>query len=60
LLFGNGDAAGLSAALEQMLSGPSFAAELAAEGLRTVRAQYSLQRMADDYDRHYESALAGA
>jgi glycosyltransferase involved in cell wall biosynthesis len=58
LLFASGDIAGLAAALARMIRDPQGAADLAAEGLQVVRTQYSLERMADDYERHYRAAMA--
>ena len=58
LLFASGDVVALGAALALPLNEPSLASRLGRAGQRTVEAQYSVQRMANDYERHYECLLA--
>ncbi|MFT3762546.1 MAG: glycosyltransferase [Pseudoxanthomonas sp.] len=58
LLFGNGDEAALAATLARLLDDPALAGTLAAAGKDSVRASFSLERMAERYDGYYRAALA--
>lgn len=57
LLFDNGDAAGLAHALERLIGDAALRGALARAGHEDVRSHYSLDRMADDYDHHYRTAM---
>lgn len=59
LLFPKENAVALAAALLQLLHDASLSKRLAAAGRDTVRESYSLERMADEYERHY-AAIMGA
>jgi glycosyltransferase involved in cell wall biosynthesis len=60
LLFPNGDASALTAALEQVLTDRRTAAALAEAGQAQVRSEYSVERMAATYDAHYRDLLASS
>lgn len=57
LLFPNGDEPALAAALRVLLSDPSKAARLGAAGLAVVRKEFSLERMAAEYEAIYREAI---
>jgi glycosyltransferase involved in cell wall biosynthesis len=59
LLFPNGNEPALTAALRDLLSDPAKAARMAATGLAVVRKEYSLERMASEYEAYYRAILAG-
>lgn len=59
LLVASGDGAALAAALARLLADPAAAARLGAAGRDAVRADYSLKRMADEYEGHYRALIAG-
>jgi glycosyltransferase involved in cell wall biosynthesis len=60
LLFPSGDEDALTDALTGLLSDRDRARRLGGAGLDEVRAHYSLERMADEYERHYSELLARA
>ena len=51
------DVPALRDALRTVLSDPAKARSMAEAGQRLVREQYSLERMATEYERHYESLV---
>ena len=57
LLFDSGDIAGLARALSRLIDDNALRDALARQGHDDARAHYSLDRMADDYDRHYRNAM---
>lgn len=58
LLFRNGDSKGLSWSLETLLADPALAEALGRAGRDTVLRSYTLDRMAEQYERHYREAIA--
>ena len=58
LLFPNGDEPALVRALRELLNDPAKAARLAAAGRAVVRRDYSLERMASEYEALYRAAIA--
>ena len=56
-LFPNGDEPALTAALRDLLSDPVTAARLGTAGLAVVRREFSLERMAAEYEAIYREAL---
>lgn len=58
LLFDEGDQAALAACIGKVLDQPGLGAALGAAGRQQVLADYSLQRVADQYQQRYRSALA--
>jgi glycosyltransferase involved in cell wall biosynthesis len=58
LLFASGDEAALIRSLRQLLGDASLATRLAEAGRAVVKERYSLERMADDYARQYQLAIA--
>jgi sugar transferase (PEP-CTERM/EpsH1 system associated) len=58
LLYPSGDAGSLAGRLGEVLSDQNLARTLAGAGQREVAARYSLDRMVDDYQRHYQAVLA--
>jgi glycosyltransferase involved in cell wall biosynthesis len=59
LLFASGDQPALESLLRQVLADPGRATRLGEAGRAVVRRDYSLERMAADYDRRY-AELIGA
>jgi glycosyltransferase involved in cell wall biosynthesis len=57
-LFPNGDVPALTKALVKLLTDRNAATKMAAAGLARVREQYSLERMATDYEKRYRSLIA--
>jgi glycosyltransferase involved in cell wall biosynthesis len=60
MLFESGDENTLVEQLQEILGHSARAHALGEAGQREVLAQYSLQRMAGDYARHYRELLGGA
>lgn len=60
LLFESGDEAALAAAIARLLDQESLRTAIAAAGKAEVLSRYSLQRMADEYERRYRAARAVA
>ena len=60
LLFPKEDEAALAAGLERLLTDREGAGRLAAAGQELVRRKYSLERMADEYERRYRELIAAA
>ncbi|HUB24253.1 MAG TPA: glycosyltransferase [Tepidisphaeraceae bacterium] len=60
LLFASGDQPALEAALRQIITDPARAAQLGEAGRAVVRRDYSLERMAADYDRYYAELIGAA
>ncbi|QJW98067.1 glycosyltransferase [Frigoriglobus tundricola] len=58
LLFPNGDEPALARALLELLDDPAKAARLAAAGRAVVRRDFSLERMASEYEGLYRAAIA--
>lgn len=58
LLFANGDTEGFVEALQAMFFNPSSATMMADAGQTLVRGKYSLERMANEYERHYRALIA--
>ncbi len=58
LLFPNGDITQLISSLERLLEEPVLAASLGNEGRATVLKSYTLERMADEYERYYREVLS--
>ena len=58
LLFPSGDETALVAHFARLLSDPTFGRSLGDDGNRTVRNLYSLNRVADVYERHYRTLIA--
>jgi glycosyltransferase involved in cell wall biosynthesis len=56
LLFNSGDCEALIQSLRNILTDKNLASALADHGHAEVVAKYSLQRMADDYERQYQLA----
>jgi glycosyltransferase involved in cell wall biosynthesis len=59
LLFPNGDETAIESALFKVLNDPALAARLGGAGKNKVRAEYSLERMAADYESRYRNLVAG-
>jgi sugar transferase (PEP-CTERM/EpsH1 system associated) len=57
LLFPAGDEAALAGALHRLIVHPPLARQLGEAGRLEVEARFSLDRMADDYQRHYLDLL---
>ena len=57
LLFRSGDEGELTAALTRLLADTELRRRLTERGSRTVREQFSLDRMADEYDARYRRVL---
>ncbi len=57
ILVAFGDDAALARALGDLLADPATARRLGAAGRDRVEARYSLRRMADEYQRHYNELL---
>lgn len=58
LLFPSGDDAALVTHFARLLDDPAFGRSLGDDGNRTVRNLYSLNRVADVYERHYRTLIA--
>jgi glycosyltransferase involved in cell wall biosynthesis len=54
LLFPSGDVEALAAAIRHLLRDPGTARRLGDAGCRTVHRLYSLDRMAEEYEGHYQ------
>lgn len=59
LLFPPGDEDALVAGLTELLAAPDRARRMGEIARQEVRERYSLHRMADEYNRHYQSLLNG-
>jgi glycosyltransferase involved in cell wall biosynthesis len=57
VLFPSGDEKALVIALAKVLGDRAFADRLAANGRKTAAEKYSLERMGNDYNRHYRDLL---
>lgn len=57
LLAPPGDTDTLSAAMQRLLTDPDLRRRLAANGIETVRARFSLETMMQAYYRHYDALL---
>jgi glycosyltransferase involved in cell wall biosynthesis len=60
LLFQSGDETAMATAIVRLLDQESLRTAIATAGKAEVLSRYSLQRMADDYERRYRTALAVA
>jgi glycosyltransferase involved in cell wall biosynthesis len=60
LLFSLGDEQGLTTALRVLLADRERAGRMGEAGRACVRARYSLERMATDYETHYRDLLGAA
>jgi len=58
LLFPNGDEPALARALRELLADPAKSARLAAAGRAVARRDFSLERMASEYEALYRAAIA--
>ncbi len=58
LLFPNGNLAELVAALERFLTEPDTARRMGRAGRETVLKSFTLDRMASEYQKHYQELLA--
>ena len=58
LLVPSGDDAAIARAIARVLADETLARRLGDAGRTTVRADYSLERMADEYETHYRELLA--
>jgi glycosyltransferase involved in cell wall biosynthesis len=59
LLFSKGDAGAMATALRRLAVDPSLCLRLGENGRAKVRAEYSLERMASEYDGIYRSVIEG-
>jgi glycosyltransferase involved in cell wall biosynthesis len=57
MLFESGDQTALTETLEGLLDSPAWMSQLGRRGRQQVLHKYSLSRMADNYEGHYQSLI---